>query len=91
MHIWGGDKGEFGWEDTVCLLGPCMCLGVGISERFGSGRDFVCSSLRIFSATCERENELKMYPPPCCQKHIKRDRPEGGAKGTPSTCLDESQ
>lgn len=34
LCIWGGDGGEFG--RYVCE-GSCVCLGVLISEHFGSG------------------------------------------------------
>lgn len=54
------------WGVRVC---GCACFGVGMTEQFGSGKDFVC--LRQL----QRENEMKIHPLLCCQKHTETEHP----------------
>lgn len=47
----------------------CACFGVGTTEQFGIGKDFVCLQ------QLQKENEMKIHLFLCCQKHIEKEHP----------------
>lgn len=72
VYIWGSDR------RVRYVLGEivygCACFGVGTTEQFGIGKDFVCLQ------QLQKENEMKIHLLLCCQKHIEKEHP-GWVKG----------
>ncbi len=64
-----------GWGCSGVWVGWCVCEGlVCVWVRILAIEGILCVfSCRLFSAWCERESAMKMYPSLCRQKHIKRD------------------